>query len=350
MPPGFLRELAEVCGSTDAALARAARQLATLLAVQHTVEPARVTQMVRRAGSPYVWPRAWSFLGAPHEREETQRRMQAWLSSFAEGGERRCGLASSTLNADRELVVVIAVDALAELHPLPVRAREMSWVDVNAELLVPSAGSQVVVLGPRGAPRRIPTSDHDSRVLARFNVDRAGPWLVQLLSTVEGGPRPVLEALVFSGVEPSEPFETPSAPGEDAVTPSLDPRVTLEQLIEAARREERLPPLARSDALDTLAQSHAERMRSQKRVAHDVGGGDPLLRLENAGLPGPITATGENVAHAATALAAHRSLWSSPSHRANLLSAEFDSLGLGVSHGEDGSVWVCQLFARRADL
>jgi uncharacterized protein YkwD len=84
-------------------------------------------------------------------------------------------------------------------------------------------------------------------------------------------------------------------------------------------------------------------MRDAQTLAHDTGSGDPKRRLETAGLD--VLAAGENVAHAATSERAHRAVWSSPSHRANLLHARFDAIGIGVAVGPDGSVWTCQLFA-----
>jgi uncharacterized protein YkwD len=51
------------------------------------------------------------------------------------------------------------------------------------------------------------------------------------------------------------------------------------------------------------------------------------------------------VAHAGNVVLAHRALWSSPSHRDNLLQTRFDRLGIGVRSDPDGSVWVTELFA-----
>jgi uncharacterized protein YkwD len=53
---------------------------------------------------------------------------------------------------------------------------------------------------------------------------------------------------------------------------------------------------------------------------------------------------GENVAHAASVLLAHRALYESPSHRANLLQGAFDRLGVAVLRDADGSVWVDEIF------
>jgi len=56
-------------------------------------------------------------------------------------------------------------------------------------------------------------------------------------------------------------------------------------------------------------------------------------------------ALGENVAHALDAERAHRMLWSSLSHRANLLGEAFDSIGIGAAVDADGSLWVSLVFA-----
>jgi uncharacterized protein YkwD len=83
-------------------------------------------------------------------------------------------------------------------------------------------------------------------------------------------------------------------------------------------------------------------MRAARTVGHDVGDGDPSVRVRDAGLV--AKEVGENVAHAATVTLAHRALYASPSHRANLLKSSFSTLGVAVLADPDGSVWVAELF------
>jgi uncharacterized protein YkwD len=75
-----------------------------------------------------------------------------------------------------------------------------------------------------------------------------------------------------------------------------------------------------------------------------VGDGTPQARIHAAGIQ--VVVAGENVAHAANLRRAHRALWSSPSHRDNMLHPRFDVVGIGIAEDEDGTVWVCQVFAR----
>jgi uncharacterized protein YkwD len=119
-------------------------------------------------------------------------------------------------------------------------------------------------------------------------------------------------------------------------------------MIDRARATAAMGALPHDPRLDELAARHARAMAEHGRTAHDLGDGDPLARLSEAELfP---RGSGENVAHAATLALAHRALWTSPSHRLNLLDPRFRSLGVGVSLGADGSVWVAELFATRLPM
>jgi uncharacterized protein YkwD len=88
-------------------------------------------------------------------------------------------------------------------------------------------------------------------------------------------------------------------------------------------------------------------MRDRHSVAHDLGDGDFRDRFEAEGTL-DARAVGENVAHAPTVALAHRALHASPSHRINLLRADYTHMGVGVALALDGSVYVCETFAAAA--
>jgi len=337
------RTLSAACGEGDAAL----RTVAAHLAEQQTeasreLDVDAISYALRAAGAPYVWPRAWLFSGSEGEVAAAQSRMQHWLGGFSDGGARRCGVSLVHQPGQRISVGAVAVDALADLEPLPTRVRIGQWLELRATLHVPASEAKLVVMGPRGAPHPVPTSFSNGKVRARFNADQPGAWLVQLLGDVEGGPRPLLEALLFAGSEPPRGLMVTKAPGEERAQTTIDPRAALFQMVNAARATERLAALEPDDRLAALAQSHAEAMRRARKTAHDAGDGDLNFRLEQLGLE--LTA-GENVAHAASAALAQRALWASPSHRENLLFPSFNRLGIGVAPDPDGTLWVCQVFA-----
>ena len=240
-----------------------------------------------------------------------------------------------------EAVAVVVVDALADLEPVPSTARSGQWIPFSAHLLVPASAAKLVVLGPIGSPRTVPTTLHEGHVEATFSVDRRGPWTAQLVATVAAGPRPVLEAEIFVDMEPPAAYAEWPAPGEEAGSDAAEPS-GLVTMINAARREEALPRLRSSRAMDGIAAQHAARMRDRHLLAHDAGDGGPIERLRLSGLE-PLNA-GENVAHALGLRRGHRALWMSPSHRGNILDARFDTVGVGVAQDSDGSVWICEIF------
>jgi len=328
------------CPETDRALDAIAAEVATHSLPANDVEG--LSYALRAAGEPHVWPRAWLLEGKKIDLAEANTRLAAWLGSSPHLGRLRCGVARSSQRGS-EAIAAVAVDAEADLERLPMRVRTSSWIELGARTLVPATGAKVIVLGPRGAPRILPTSYVDGRVKARANVDQPGSWMFQVLLDGVSGPRPVLEALLFAGVEPPASQPWSAAPGEEAGTTG-EAGADLERMLTAARRTETLPPLERQTDLDRAARAHTERMMRSSSLAHDAGDGDPKDRVERASIP--AQEVGENVAHAANVILAHRALWGSPSHRANMLERRFDRVGISALSAPDGSVWVTELFVR----
>ena len=338
------RMLLQRCGQTDTALrlvaARVARRQAQRLPALDIPE---ISFALRAAGSPYVWARAWTVEGARLDDAEVAERAQRWLDSFDDGGERRCGFGRARTADGGTVFAALALDVAADLESLPTRGRLGQWLTVEAHTFDRPSDAQVVVLGPRGAPRAIPTSVDGKTVRASFSADRPGSWLVQVLADVGSGPRPVAEAMVHVDTEPPTAFRAAPVPGETAAQATDADAAALERMVNAARRSEGLLRLRRDPRLDAVAQAHAESMRKARLVGHDVGSGSLPERIEAANLI--VKMAGENLARAMDIRRAHRALWASPSHRANLLEAKFRSIGIGVVPDEDGTLWVCEVFA-----
>jgi len=336
---GLAARLGALCARQEGALDRVATRLAAR--GDAALEPAELGFELRVAGSPHVWPRSWSYAGSALDPEDALSRAKRWLAGFGDGGKRSCGAAHVKGNG-QEAVFLVAVDALADLNGVPVRARPGQWLDVSARMLVDARGAKVIVLGPRGAPRAIPTSLDAGVVRARFAPSSPGAWLLQVLADVDKGPRPVLEALVHADSAPPGAFHSAPAPGEEAGAALTDPASALFAMVNAARRAEGAGALTRNSELERAALVHAEAMRDTRSLGHDVGKGSVKSRLAELGLE--PSAYGENVARAATAERAHRAIWASPSHRGNLLEPRYDSVGIAAVVGPDG-VWVTEVFA-----
>lgn len=307
--------------------------------------------MLRALGSPHVWPSVWTLEGADLSQQVLEERWTASLDPAQSDAERRCGVARVRGLLGVEVVAVVAADVLADLAPFPTRTRLGEWLRLTARLVgAPSAGT-VVLLGPRGAPRTVPSRIGSGRLHSVFTLDQSGLWRVQVLLVNEHGPRPALEAWVFVDEEPSFRAGSSPAPGEAAgaglEVPLERLRASLLEMVNAARFSEQRAPLRREARLDDLAQEHAEAMQRSGRTAHDTGQGLPAERMARAGVL--AFRLGENVARARGLPSAHRALWDSPSHRGNLLDDGFDAVGLGIAVEPTVGVWVCELFVDYAN-
>jgi uncharacterized protein YkwD len=83
-------------------------------------------------------------------------------------------------------------------------------------------------------------------------------------------------------------------------------------------------------------------MTAAKKLAHDVGKGSPDDRVKRAGIV--LRMVGENVSYAKGVIAAHEGIERSPSHRANVLRAEFTKVGIGFVKEADGMVYLAEVF------
>jgi len=334
--------LRDRCGGVDGGLDKVARVLASRRIHGLTaLDQAALTDALRVVGAPYVWPRAW--IASASSEASLEQALTTWLGTEKKLGVRRCGVARGRDKSGAWVVAAIEVDALADLAPLVMHSHVGSWLTIDSHLLVAASDARAVVIEPDGTTRRLLASFVDGRLLARFAPDRSGPFTVQVVADVDGGPRPVLEARVTAdGVATEVGTDDPS----DLACAGTDDASSITCMIQSLRSRTALVPFTRDARLDAMAKAHVAKMRATKNLAHDAGDGDPVARLAEANLTARVV--GENVAHAESTLGAHRSLDASPSHRENLLSRDFDRLGVAVAADVDGTVWVVEEFA--ADL
>lgn len=361
-PPGEVeRAVQHRCGDGDAGLqATAAWVVAQKVSGGPMPDLDAVAFVQRSAGEPHPWARVWSASARTLAVPGALAKLETWLRGGAavepDASVRRCGVATGRGRDGGQIVAVVAVEALADLAPLATRGRTGQWLTVEARLRVRARGGTVIVLGPTGPPRSVPTSFDGSTLRARFPLAEPGEFAVQVTADLGTGPRPVLEASVFADVEPPATPNERRAPGEeigardqDGTSPAMTARRrgqdedALANMVDAARDWAGLSPLARDPVLDEVAHEHARRMASTGQLAHDVGTGDPLERLRAAGVD--VRDVGENVAHSASVALSHRAMWTSPSHRANMLRRDFDRIGVGVVRDAQGQVWAVEEFS-----
>ena len=335
--------LYSICGSRDLGLLHVAKQIASRrAAAKGPYTHAQLAELLRAAGVPQPWPRAWSLAGH-HDEATIAKRLRRWSANHARRGQRRCGVVRGADANGTPILAVVTVDALADMAPLPIRAQPSQWLSLDATMHAPVSSVSVLLLGPRGRSRRVLASLSGRRLRSRFRVATSGRWLIQVLATLPDGPLPVLETPIFSSIAP--PTTLPTAPGayRKALGEQQVDEVLL-RLLNKPRQSEGLPKLRRDVQLDKVALAHAKAMLAAKRVAHDLGSGTPRQRVSAAGLSTLLV--GENVASAPTPARIHHALYGSPSHRDNMLQAAFQRVGIAALRDKRQQLWVVELFAR----
>ncbi|HUW16996.1 MAG TPA: CAP domain-containing protein [Actinomycetes bacterium] len=105
--------------------------------------------------------------------------------------------------------------------------------------------------------------------------------------------------------------------------------------VNSARAANGLPALAYASDLASVARRQAERMASSNRLYHNPNLGSEVSSWQ-------IVA--ENVGYGPTWSAVQQAFMASPDHRANILDPKVTQLGVGTAVGNDGRIWVAQVF------
>ncbi|MDD4600081.1 hypothetical protein SDC9_14744 [bioreactor metagenome] len=115
------------------------------------------------------------------------------------------------------------------------------------------------------------------------------------------------------------------------------------QLLNADRAKYGLPALKVNSALTGLAERYAQDMINRGYFAHNNPEGQtPFDRMQAAGIS--YKYAGENLAINSSVDAAQVAFMNSSGHRENVLSSNFNEVGIGVRTAPNGSLYVVQEF------
>ena len=139
-------------------------------------------------------------------------------------------------------------------------------------------------------------------------------------------------------LEDAETLQLPPADSGDLVVRAPE-AAEVYDLLNRSRVDAGLDPLAWSPALAAVGVEHAMEMYLEGYFSHlSPFTGTVGDRLSEAGIA--FRFAGENLALAATAGEVHRGLMDSPGHRANILSPDYNRVGIGVVRGPLGLMTV----------
>jgi len=124
---------------------------------------------------------------------------------------------------------------------------------------------------------------------------------------------------------------------------------TAQSLFETANHEraaQGLAPLKWSATLAEAARQHALRMASKNTLSHQLPG-EPGMAERASQAGARFSSLAENVAEGPSAESIHRQWMNSPPHRANLLDAQLDSVGIAVAE-RNGVLFAVEDFSLAA--
>lgn len=117
-------------------------------------------------------------------------------------------------------------------------------------------------------------------------------------------------------------------------------------LTNATRVKEGVPTLAPNLELREVARKHAQDMLTKGYFSHvSPQGKDALVRTQEASIS--VLSVGENLANAPTVEVGHAGLLASPGHRRNILSSDFNQVGIGVIDAGKHGKMIVEVFAKR---
>lgn len=135
---------------------------------------------------------------------------------------------------------------------------------------------------------------------------------------------------------------------QDGNVPAYSLAIEIVRLTNEFRRQQGLRVLRPDPRLTHAALVHAENMARSGIFDHVLDGKGPRERAAEAGHPPRWI--GENIAMLSAgldpALTSVEGWEQSPGHRANLLTASFTSVGVGIAEAADGTVYVVQVLGR----
>jgi uncharacterized protein YkwD len=127
-------------------------------------------------------------------------------------------------------------------------------------------------------------------------------------------------------------------------TPNPELEVRMIELVNKERISRGLKTLTFRQDLRDVGRSHSSDMFKRGYFSHYSPEGDSVAeRAEKVGIQ--YLVIGENLAYAPNLELAHNGLMNSPGHRANILSLDFSTVGIGIQDGGVYGLMVTQVFS-----
>lgn len=241
-------------------------------------------------------------------------------------------------------VSAVLLTQIIRLEGLPLNPAQIGAHSINGEIqLAGFKQPQILITRPDGVVQSIQTNLSGNRFNAQVFMTQTGLYSFEVNVVGPLGPLPASNFIVAVGV----PYPKPEAVQDSAESVSNleQARNTLLNLINQDRQALGFSSLKLDAALSQAAQAHCDDMVQNHFIGHNSPTqGTPQ---QQAFLFKVTDLVAQNIAVSRTLKNSQRELMSSPGHRKTILEPNHSHIGLGVSTGEDGFLYITQLFTQR---
>ena len=256
------------------------------------------------------------------------------------------GVASTRLKKDRTKVVLVLANASIRLDPpLPRRLEAGQKAALSGTLQGDLDTPKVLVSDAQG---KVATFEQPAGKAFKAEV-ACGQQPGRIVAEIRGeemGNERVLSTLEVACASPLPTTASLAKAAWPADAAGQERKIT--ELINAERTAAGLPALAVSDPVGKVARAVAESLRANGQKPGSAQPVNLVQKLAEADVSTPVIL--QNPAAAPTAEQAYRRLMVSPSHRANVMSTEVNTFGVGVAAGEDAAkhqlTYLTQIFIK----
>ncbi len=226
---------------------------------------------------------------------------------------------------------------------LPARAK----FALSGRLLGRFRSPEIYMTDPSGKVWRFPLRGTPEGFKTAIACDKGdGRYQLEVFGRDGQGPRVLGNFPVYCGAQPPTEYRGSAGFVAERI-PAETAEAELLSLVNRARADAGLGPVAADPALARVARAHSRDMMENDFVAHvSPRTGGPGERLEKAGIQ--ATRVLENIGRAGSVEEAHKGLMRSPGHRSAILAPQVTHVGIGVVFTPPGkgavSLLVTQLF------
>ena len=177
---------------------------------------------------------------------------------------------------------------------------------------------------------------------------RTGPFFIRMSQSLEGTVKNVFagavtDSLNFLTIKPKseESISLGFTVAENKVYPDAISEKIMFDLVNKERMSQHLKPLEEDENLRVVARKYGKQLFKYGFFSHvsQVDGSTALERASREGIIFQII--GENLAYAPDVYLAHQGLMNSKGHRENILSPDYERVGIGVvDAGVYGRIFV----------